>query len=198
MATKMRCSFEQCGSPLEHVLLNRLLNVPGGSVATQYECGPYRLDFFLDGIGVEVDGKDFHEAAKDWRRDRWILDHCDVAAIVRFSGAAVKFFLESCQGVLSVSFPGVFSCFAGKPNAFDAATCQKYYDALRENDEWWAINELYNGEGYGIADVDGTPTMCVGSPLAFVEQIDAEAMSELDAEYHTLATVKIPVTIQRK
>lgn len=76
-------------------------------------CGSYRLDFVAKRnklvIGIECDGKDFHDSLRDLWRDSMILSTGEVDAIFRFRGRDLNFHINDCLFVLSESEPDIFS-----------------------------------------------------------------------------------------
>jgi len=73
----------------------------------------FRLDFVieLDGIkvGIECDGRDFHDEWRDEWRDAIILGGSDIEAIFRFTGTDIFKCIEVCIYVISVAYPQFFS-----------------------------------------------------------------------------------------
>ncbi|HEX7241201.1 MAG TPA: hypothetical protein VF263_13085 [Longimicrobiaceae bacterium] len=75
--------------------------------------GVFRMDFVLDTgkrrVGLECDGKDFHDPWRDRRRDALILGTGVVGAIYRFPGSAVYHAPEACLYGLAGFEPDGFS-----------------------------------------------------------------------------------------
>ena len=99
-------------SPIERMMVEALLVALDEKhsdmicIQTQARLGPYSADImvFEDGgfplLVVECDGHDFHDrtkeqAAKDRRRDRWILETYDVTT-VRFTGSEIYADAHGC------------------------------------------------------------------------------------------------------
>ncbi len=95
--------FQQCESPAERNLLHCLLKgYKAEYIFQQYKVGPYRLDFLTaDGVGWEVDGKEYHNEEKDAARDTWILTNSEIRQIVRIQASAIHFFQNACLAVFS-------------------------------------------------------------------------------------------------
>ena len=77
--------------------------------ALQYDVGPYRVDFYLEGydrnseltfkLAIECDGHEFHEktkaqARRDKQRDRWL--QTNGIAVLRFTGSEIWADAEKC------------------------------------------------------------------------------------------------------
>jgi len=87
-------------SPIEKVFIDRIAPKmhPEVLAASQYEIKDvagmnFRLDFYFEfegeKIGVECDGKEFHNPARDLWRDALILGYDKVDAIYRFNGTDI-------------------------------------------------------------------------------------------------------------
>jgi hypothetical protein len=88
---------------LEHIL-RKLYRNP--DLLPEFEVGPYRLDFLTrDGVGWEVDGKNYHEFIRDLHRDEWILQNSDVSAIIRLAAASIHFLPQTCHAVFCNFLP---------------------------------------------------------------------------------------------
>lgn len=81
-------------------------------VEVQTLCGRFRLDFVIERggrrIGVECDGADFHDLARDEFRDAAILQARTVSAIYRFRGADLFHRADSCVFHLARQEPWAF------------------------------------------------------------------------------------------
>lgn len=80
-------------TPIESKLANALTK-KSLAFEQQVPCGPFVVDFVLENkqglrLGVEVDGREFHEAIRDARRDQSLTANCGLAAVQRFTGSAV-------------------------------------------------------------------------------------------------------------
>jgi very-short-patch-repair endonuclease len=97
---------EKLESPIELSLIESLEKylAPKTNIIPQYEvqtiCGKYRLDFVITcddkNIGLECDGKDFHDEWRDEWRDGLILQTGKVDTIYRFRGKDIHCFLQDC------------------------------------------------------------------------------------------------------
>lgn len=76
-------------------------------------CGPYWLDFAIKHngniIGIECDGKDYHETERDLWRDSMILGTGNVDSIYRFCGRDLNYHINNCLFLLSEAEPQLFS-----------------------------------------------------------------------------------------
>ena len=105
----------------------------------------FRLDFVADSsgsnarrIGIECDGKHFHDAARDERRDRAILDADVVDAVYRISGSSFYWQPHHCLLTLAHAEPWLLSQ-RGHVNVerlanFEMAELLKYEDDYDDED----------------------------------------------------------------
>jgi hypothetical protein len=106
-------------SPLERLFHDQLLKrLPRGvsiepQVVVRTLCGTFRLDFMVqvDGrrVGLEVDGKEFHDDWRDEWRDAMILGDNHADEIIRFRGCDLTYHLDDCMYLLSRIQPLLFS-----------------------------------------------------------------------------------------
>lgn len=75
--------------------------------------GNFRLDFMVERhgrrIGIECDGKEFHDEVRDRERDYHILASGAVAAIYRMPGAGIVYHLDDLVFFLTHYEPNMFS-----------------------------------------------------------------------------------------
>lgn len=98
--------FERLSNPTESYIEERLLLAMNtrsmliGRVKTQYEVGPYRLDFAFPDVKlcVEADGKDFHSAPDDIARDQRRTKYLGRLGwtVIRFTGSEIAKHLYVC------------------------------------------------------------------------------------------------------
>ncbi|RQO75564.1 hypothetical protein DBR43_09505 [Pedobacter sp. KBW06] len=103
---QQRADRDRLESPLEEIFIENLEKYlsPSISILPQYEietiAGKFRLDFVIafgeTKIGLECDGKDFHDAFRDEWRDGLILDTGEIETIYRFRGKDIFYALEDC------------------------------------------------------------------------------------------------------
>lgn len=71
---------------------------PETKIQSQVKIGCYVVDFLIDDVIVEIDGKDYHttleQREKDYRRERWLI--ANGYTVVRFTGAEINSYLSSC------------------------------------------------------------------------------------------------------
>lgn len=106
-------------SPLEELFAYHFMKyqLPETTLYPQVQintiCGPYWLDFaakYNDKIiGIECDGKDYHDTNRDFWRDSMILGTGTIDAIYRFSGQDLNYHINDCLFLLSESEPQIFS-----------------------------------------------------------------------------------------
>jgi hypothetical protein len=106
-------------SPLEELLFDQLSKqLPRGAplenqVDVETICGPFRLDFMATvqnrRIGIECDGKEFHDQYRDEWRDAMILGDRRADEIIRFRGCDLTYHLEDCVFLLSKIQPLLFT-----------------------------------------------------------------------------------------
>lgn len=81
------------------------------AVSTPY--GEFKLDFTLAlgnrEIGVECDGKEFHQGTRDEWRDAFIFRHSQIEAIYRIGGKEINYAIERVLQLLSKDIPEFFS-----------------------------------------------------------------------------------------
>lgn len=157
-----------CESEAEHNLLACLHRAYGvGDVIAQKRFGKYRMDFVTsDGVGWEIDGKQFHDEERDCLRDEWILSNFDLKQIIRIEAASLHYFPEACKELFRVFCKG----YSGRPGICVSAdraiewadsVCEEFaiYGYSVESMECLEYHESYQIDrdvGY------------VGSPMAFI------------------------------
>lgn len=76
---------------------------PQHEIKTSHGC--FKLDFAIKVkdkfIGIECDGKDFHNIGRDTLRDIIIIDNSSIADIFRFRGSDITYFLNECLLIIS-------------------------------------------------------------------------------------------------
>ena len=169
---------QQCQSPAEVELLRILQKgYPLSKVRAQVRIGRYRLDFVTsDGVGWEVDGRNFHDADKDRERDEWLLQTGKLQSIIRLPAAAAWYYWDACMAVFEL-----WSQYKPKSpsTVLSAAQVREEWEfAQDERDEslltWlqWASDASAYAASEFAADV--------GKPLAFVDGWQSE-FSKVDA-----------------
>ncbi len=117
----MPFDIDLCESPIEELFAYNVCKYlsedsqlkPQVSIPTL--CGSFRLDFMISNIsglniGVECDGKDFHDARRDEWRDAMILgDNSDIQGILRFRGVDIKYRINDLLFLTSKIYPLLFS-----------------------------------------------------------------------------------------
>lgn len=77
----------------------------------QVQCGRYRIDVLivLNGyrLGIELDGKEFHEDEADAIRDAWLFDHNYLDEIIRIPGYAIHWYPHGTMRVLMEWHPAL-------------------------------------------------------------------------------------------
>lgn len=113
--------FEKCDSPIEDDFLWHYMKVANESVTfgRQHECktdlGLFRVDFVVTDsggtmkIGVECDGRDFHDAARDAKRDEAIIRAGVLNKIYRIPGSALYHCIYDALQLLAIAEPWMFS-----------------------------------------------------------------------------------------
>lgn len=110
---------ELCESPIERFLAEELMKTIRGDVriTPQLEVptdeAVYRLDFALSlngrVIGLECDGKEYHDEARDAKRDESIVKTGKVHAVYRFRGTDLFQHIHECLKILLGFEPRYFS-----------------------------------------------------------------------------------------
>jgi len=111
--------YSCCNSAIEHIFYVDIQKhiAPGAVVSRQFECstqiGKFYLDFSVEIAGrrvaFECDGKDYHEAIRDSKRDRAIVDAGLVNRIYRLRGYDICFHLHDALDLIRVRDPSIFS-----------------------------------------------------------------------------------------
>ncbi len=77
------------------------------------EHGRFRIDFVLSdrkqGVAVECDGHDFHDAFRDEFRDAILLGEGHFETIYHFRGCDLTYYPEDCLWLISILDPDLFS-----------------------------------------------------------------------------------------
>jgi len=117
-------NFTKCESPIEHNFLHHFYKVESddASIKPQADCqtraGLFRLDFVLEingrKIGLECDGKHFHDKQRDEIRDAAILETGFVDVIYRVSGKSLWFSPYDVLDLLRLKEPDLISEHGGK------------------------------------------------------------------------------------
>ena len=111
--------LKKCESPIEKYFAEEIYKFLGkgikceGQVKYTAKNNNYRVDFVLsDGvnnIGVECDGKDFHDFMDDEERDYDLISDNCLQCIYRFRGTDLVNYLEICIFQMSKDHPYLFS-----------------------------------------------------------------------------------------
>ena len=116
-----RIPYDECESPVEDIFLEEFRKVANDEIRVwrQHECqtsaGTFRLDFALGHIargpeiGIECDGRDFHSADRDRKRDAAIVAVGIVNKIYRLRGRDLFFRVFHTLDLLATVEPGLFS-----------------------------------------------------------------------------------------
>ena len=114
--------YEVYESRAEHDFYHVFKKFTNAVFRPQFEVGPYRLDYLIwendKCIGVEIDGKDYHEINNDFERDKWIINNIDsnLQAIVRFKASDALYNARLCSLFLYKQFSFLFIENSCKPN----------------------------------------------------------------------------------
>jgi hypothetical protein len=107
-------------SPIEDQFAKRYVKYAGDAVVMLPQvqvktiCGTFIVDFVLtapDGyrVGIECDGKEFHEPSRDEWRDAMILGGNHLDAMYRIRGSDITYHLDDVLYLLSALEPSVFA-----------------------------------------------------------------------------------------
>lgn len=168
----------QCQSPAEVELLRILQKGYSLSkVRAQVRIGRYRLDFVTsDGVGWEVDGRNFHDADKDRERDEWLLQTGKLQSIIRLPAAAAWYYWDACMAIFGRW--AQYQLLSPSPALSAEQVLEQWQFARDEHNgcrsEWlqWASDASAYEASEFAADV--------GKPLAFVDGWQSE-FSKVDA-----------------
>ena len=157
---------QQCQSPAEVELLRILQKgYPLSKVRAQVRIGRYRLDFVTsDGVGWEVDGRNFHDADKDRERDQWLLQTGKLQSIIRLPAAAAWHYWDACMAVFELW--SEYQPQAQSPVLSAAQLREEWEFAQNERDESLATWLQWAGDASAYEASEFAAD--VGKPLAFV------------------------------
>lgn len=168
-----------CDSELEFDFLRvavRRFDMDQIRIMQQVVVGRYRIDFTLEDpfrrIGIELDGKRFHDTSRDFFRDQEILKSGFVSAIVRIPFRAMWYYREAIPDLISAKFPWIVR---NQRHTGLSISLSEFRTMVSES-EWWnqfgskeefvAGNDCYQvfdanpHHNVGIADsYIGSPTM---------------------------------------
>lgn len=157
--------WQRCESPAERKLLHVLRKAYSPSeISGQVPIAGYRVDFVTaDGIGWEIDGKQWHNSERDEQRDSCILATRQIVAIIRIPAAALHYCREGCMGCFEAwtrrKFPHT-SQPAGAARAIWAELADEGSDTMEE---------YANGALHGDAFCLSANAAEVGPVTAFVD-----------------------------
>lgn len=113
--------WRQCDSPIEDNLFHEVHKFASDQVALDSQCeiktqsGTFRIDFVLRHrttgrpIGIECDGKEFHDLEKDAKRDAAIMATGQLAALYRVYGKDCYYCSNDVLQLISSKEPWAFS-----------------------------------------------------------------------------------------
>ena len=106
-------------SPLEDIFAYNAAKYFNSSVFLRKQvefktiCGTFRMDFLAAtntvSIGIECDGKKYHNKSRDEWRDAMILGELNLSAIFRLRGNDLFYRMDDCLFLLSKWYPVLFS-----------------------------------------------------------------------------------------
>jgi very-short-patch-repair endonuclease len=150
-----------------------------GLLESQVVVGKYRVDAMATvgsyRIGIELDGKKFHDPKRDAVRDRELLKSID--GVIHIPFAAVAYYPDATMAAIGSWFPALYhyrggwvftrdeliECLANLEGDGDYYTEDLWLDAFDANYEvWWPLNE---------------DTCLIGSPRAFVNGWKLQAVT---------------------
>jgi hypothetical protein len=104
-----------CESPIERIIEHELAKFIWSGLTPQFEVPPYRLDFRMEFgrrvIGLECDGREFHDPTsdRDLKRDIDILSRYPVDVIYRAWGKSIYSHVHDVLDLLAIREPALFS-----------------------------------------------------------------------------------------
>ena len=116
-------------------------------------CGNFILDFLIEDeagyrVGIECDGKEFHEESRDEWRDAMILGDSHVDVMYRLRGSDINFYIEDILYILSKLEPDLFRERANKNLEILASTEAKGLNADHSRDHY--LFEFQNEHDKGL------------------------------------------------
>lgn len=157
-------NFFPWNSPIEETFKDRLFCFLSFEVElrpqfeVQTQCGNYWLDFAIFHgikiIGIECDGKEYHEREYDFWRDSLILGTKKIQDIIRITGHQIHLYINSCLFQLGRWYPWLFSSgdlaalekmskneFVEQEDYIDEL--EKKYEKISEDNENFEPHPLY-------------------------------------------------------
>lgn len=101
--------FSQCDSVAEEEFLRELRMWLQAPITPQAPCGRFRLDFNVSDVGIEIDGREFHDSLRDEIRDACILATGAVRVIYRIRAADALYRPEDVVCALVADEPQLFT-----------------------------------------------------------------------------------------
>ncbi|MFZ1389844.1 MAG: hypothetical protein WBP46_18985 [Thiolinea sp.] len=146
-------------SPIEDIFARHYVNYASETIAFTPQasintlCGVFILDFLLeDGsgyrVGIECDGKEFHDAARDEWRDAMILGEHHVDVIYRVRGSDIVYYMEDVLYILSKFEPSLFKHRA--TNNLSVLASYEAQQMAKSRDSESYIFEYKNSEDIGF------------------------------------------------
>src|SRR6185437_14036254 len=107
-------------SPIEDQFAQHYVKYAGDDVAMSPQvkiktiCGTFIVDFVLTTpagcrVGIECDGKEYHDASRDEWRDAMVLGDHHLDAMYRIRGSDITYHLDDVLYLLSVLEPNLFA-----------------------------------------------------------------------------------------
>ena len=105
-------AYDHAESPIEADFWHQMRKTswtPWKSITAQVSLGKYRVDCLLEfadqRLVVELDGKEFHNEADDWKRDKILLAEHGITWVVRVPGSAIYMMPNATMRVLAEWWP---------------------------------------------------------------------------------------------
>ena len=153
--------------------------IPQAEVSTL--CGNFILDFLLctskgQRVGIECDGKEFHDAARDEWRDALILGENHVDVIYRVRGSDITYHIEDILYLLSRLEPDLFSQ-RGKINLERLAT-QEALDVNCDPDESVYMILSYMDDNFASLIMEARRRIVPNGKRSFLQNIYRYAVTQ--------------------
>lgn len=144
-------------SPIEDAFAYAVTKYLGGDVLLETQvavatiCGRFVMDFVVSSptagrIGIECDGRDYHDEHRDEWRDASILGGKHVDSMYRLRGSDITYHLDDVLYILCQLEPGLFSA-RGLMNLRVLASDEAKVKSFERSNDWHHIRYVSDEDG---------------------------------------------------
>ncbi|KGG83748.1 hypothetical protein [Comamonas thiooxydans] len=146
-------------SPIEDLFAKHFLRYAAAEISFEPQhpvhtlCGTFVIDFLIvdaDGrrVGIECDGKEFHDLSRDEWRDGMILGGGHLDAMYRFRGQDIHYAWEDVMYFLCCMEPSVFASRA--PHNLKVLSSNEVCESMQDlHREFYSFRYCHDSEGSG-------------------------------------------------